>query len=642
MSRSRSVVKGFFSASKSRIQIVMLAMVAMHLMAMCSAGSDWVIEMVDDTRDIHNGIDIEVNDPNLVHLYYDNMTPWSNIYATRSSGGWSYYDRNDFSAVDMEIDPSGRPRMITTFPGTSYTLEYWQKSDTYWYYASNIASNVSAGNAELEMHSSGMAMLGYLDRSAQSLVYGEITGDLWDSAAYVPRTIHNSSVFDTAQPLIKMVLDHDEQPCFLWYETANQQLKWARRDTGGIWSVDTIRNGLIMGYDAVFDSNNNLHLAYIGTSSPTFDVRHGVYNGSSWQDKCVDVSGNQIGSIVIDSQDQPHLAYIDYEASSDHVKYATYYGNQWHSETVMELADNGTGGLEEVVMDVDSEDHLHMAFRGDADELRYARLDDVPRYDICTVSPSLDAQATYSSSVGFIISDGAYGIDVDKIPSSGTDRRGILEFNCDSIHPGVEIISAKLQLDVSAIVTSGDEGPTPSVYAFAGDGQILPSDATKTQTLVGISEPILDGVRHFIDLDPSVIETLCRQNSHLGLLLVGTTYGMSFYTLEWPYSSFAEEAMLILEVTAEPIPGDANKDNVVDEQDASIMASNWFIPNVGWSGGDFNGDGIVNAADASIMAANWGQTAESQTTVPEPAMVVFLVTVLGWGLVSRRRRCFEV
>ncbi|MBN2217665.1 MAG: hypothetical protein JW719_09855, partial [Pirellulales bacterium] len=60
----------------------------------------------------------------------------------------------------------------------------------------------------------------------------------------------------------------------------------------------------------------------------------------------------------------------------------------------------------------------------------------------------------------------------------------------------------------------------------------------------------------------------------------------------------------------EPIPGDADLNNIVNEADARILADHWGMTSgVSWTEGDFNDDGKVDAADAAILAANWGAMA---------------------------------
>ncbi len=91
------------------------------------------------------------------------------------------------------------------------------------------------------------------------------------------------------------------------------------------------------------------------------------------------------------------------------------------------------------------------------------------------------------------------------------------------------------------------------------------------------------------------------------------------------------------------IPGDANGDRIVNDADASIVASNWqktgLDPEEAWGMGDFNGDFAVNDADATIMAANWSATSSSAASVPEPSTLFLLVAamVTAWIAVVQRR-----
>lgn len=91
----------------------------------------------------------------------------------------------------------------------------------------------------------------------------------------------------------------------------------------------------------------------------------------------------------------------------------------------------------------------------------------------------------------------------------------------------------------------------------------------------------------------------------------------------------------VVEVTTlHPIPGDANGDGLVNEDDATVLAGHWGMCGMTWADGDFNADGAVNAADASILAANWGAQIEVpfeiivtpiDLTVPEGSTAEFAV-----------------
>lgn len=95
-------------------------------------------------------------------------------------------------------------------------------------------------------------------------------------------------------------------------------------------------------------------------------------------------------------------------------------------------------------------------------------------------------------------------------------------------------------------------------------------------------------------------------------------------------------------IGGDPIPGDTNGDQIVNDTDAATLATNWGATGVtgGAAVGDFNADTNVDAADASILAANWGDhTSEAgEGVVPEPTMFGLLLTALAALTLLQRRR----
>jgi len=86
------------------------------------------------------------------------------------------------------------------------------------------------------------------------------------------------------------------------------------------------------------------------------------------------------------------------------------------------------------------------------------------------------------------------------------------------------------------------------------------------------------------------------------------------------------------------VPGDADGDGQVNEDDAAILAAHWGSHDASWGDGDFNNDGIVNAADAAIMTANWQSTGEDTNPVPEPHTLAMILGTLLALIMPRRSR----
>ena len=73
--------------------------------------------------------------------------------------------------------------------------------------------------------------------------------------------------------------------------------------------------------------------------------------------------------------------------------------------------------------------------------------------------------------------------------------------------------------------------------------------------------------------------------------IVGTEHGDAAYLVELP-------GLL------EPIPGDANRDGVVDDLDLTALVTHWQQYG-GLAEGDFNGDGFISESDLTILANAW-------------------------------------
>jgi hypothetical protein len=80
------------------------------------------------------------------------------------------------------------------------------------------------------------------------------------------------------------------------------------------------------------------------------------------------------------------------------------------------------------------------------------------------------------------------------------------------------------------------------------------------------------------------------------------------------------------------VPGDANRDAVVDGLDYNDWSLHYLLPG-GWEEGDYNGDGVADGLDYNLWSLNYGYGAapgEGRGAIPEP----FTLALLGLGAVA--------
>jgi len=87
------------------------------------------------------------------------------------------------------------------------------------------------------------------------------------------------------------------------------------------------------------------------------------------------------------------------------------------------------------------------------------------------------------------------------------------------------------------------------------------------------------------------------------------------------------------------IPGDANRNGVVDGDDYIAWADHFQLTGQTWDNGDFNLDGTVNGDDYIIWADHFNPQVMQVTAIPEPASMTLLVMgAAGLGAYRAKRR----
>jgi hypothetical protein len=87
-----------------------------------------------------------------------------------------------------------------------------------------------------------------------------------------------------------------------------------------------------------------------------------------------------------------------------------------------------------------------------------------------------------------------------------------------------------------------------------------------------------------------------------------------------------------------PIPGDANRDGIVDTQDFTILKAYLGEPG-GWDEGDFNADGLVDTQDFTILKAHMGEGGSYPGAhTPGPATAAVLICGALPAMLGRKPR----
>jgi lysophospholipase L1-like esterase len=181
-----------------------------------------------------------------------------------------------------------------------------------------------------------------------------------------------------------------------------------------------------------------------------------------------------------------------------------------------------------------------------------------------------------------------------------------------------QAVEIKYALVGDTIIAGNELGRTLGTFRYSPSNNSTPY-AYSTMSITGNAGPVLSGISA---IEVKYIDNLFDGNS-------GAVGAPGNFTA---YKQFA--------VSGSPtfMLGDANRDGVVDDADASILAAHWQTTSgATWGMGDFNVDGAVNDKDAAMLAAHWTAGA-GEHSVPEPSTLAGLLGLCLAGLLASARR----
>jgi len=132
-------------------------------------------------------------------------------------------------------------------------------------------------------------------------------------------------------------IDQDDYPHIMTHYMYGSADLWHIYKTESGWTTDNLGIGGNQP-QAVFDSNWNLHCAYLtGAGGEAVNhIGYFVWDGASWSTPVVvdDSSDLRNVALALDSNNYPHISYIDY--NTHFLKYAWYDGIGWQIKTVVD------------------------------------------------------------------------------------------------------------------------------------------------------------------------------------------------------------------------------------------------------------------------------------------------------------------
>ncbi len=337
----------------------------------------FTVETVDSSGDVGYPSAIQVDSGGVAHIVYAEPSYGYVYHVERSSNGnWSYPETvvadSGWSGewLDIAIDSSDNVQVAFTWVNSSQTsreLDFIYMEPSGWwssvYYVDNgsdTGSNDVGLYVDIKIDSAGLPSFAYLDATRGvpvladyttfgNAIYIDADFNLWDasmgsgfytslgldSSGYDHVAYYNigfsndvrysslanggaySEVIDSdAGIYIDLEVRNDNTPCIAYLSTGSNDLRYACRDNGSSWSIETVDSaGSVGGWATLaFLSDGTPYIAYFDESNSALKVASLTGSNGNWDVSTVDDSGD-VGYapyITVDQNDIVHISYYDY------------------------------------------------------------------------------------------------------------------------------------------------------------------------------------------------------------------------------------------------------------------------------------------------------------------------------------------
>ena len=241
----------------------------------------------------------------------------------------------------LAVDRDGVPHIAYLLEAMPGFVKHAVPSDAGWD-ITTVSSGYLYGPLDIQLSQQGVPQISWHSHDEEDAAYGVLVDGQWQ-VQFIQHPGHdgwdNNLAIDSAgRPHITSI-----DPVQFGGQSG---VEYATFD-GNSWTVEEVGSGPIpyeFGTFIVLDSQERPHVVWFDSSDK--DLKYALKDGGSWQISTVDTQGDvgRFPSLAIDSQDNPAISYFESTGgSTGYVKVAQWDGNQWNTQRVDKLEDVALG-----------------------------------------------------------------------------------------------------------------------------------------------------------------------------------------------------------------------------------------------------------------------------------------------------------